>query len=100
MHDNRQLLTMKYAFNLEWNELPEELREAKIQEYILAGDKRDCEECDGVGEIPMAMERGDIKASKPCGNCSGTGRVNPDPDDLHQQEEAEEDIRIHFPIYF
>ena len=100
MHDRRQLLTMKYAFNLEWNELPEELREAKIREYILAGDKRDCEECDGVGEIPTAMERGDIKASKSCSHCNGTGRVNPDPDDLHQQEEAEESIRIHFPIYF
>jgi hypothetical protein len=34
---------MKYAFNLEWSELPEDLREAKIREYILAGDKRDCE---------------------------------------------------------
>lgn len=100
MHDTSQLLTMKYAFNLQWSELPEELREAKIREYILAGNKRDCECCDGVGEIATAMERGDIKDSRPCFHCRGTGRVDPDPDDVHQQEEAEEDIRIHFPIYF
>lgn len=91
---------MKYQFNLEWDELPEEFKEEKIRQYILAGEKRDCEECDGVGETPTAMERGDIKDSKQCKHCGGSGRVNPDPDDLHQQEEAEEYIRTHFPIYF
>ena len=30
---------MDYSFNLEWNELPEELREAKISEYIECSDE-------------------------------------------------------------
>jgi len=81
---------MTYAFNLEWYELPEELREEKIRQYILAGDKRDCWECDGTGET----------GGKCCKACTGSGQVDPDPDDLHEQEEAEEDIKAHFPIYF
>ncbi len=81
---------MKYAFNLDWDELPEELREEKIREYILSGDKRACWECDGTGEIKNQC----------CKVCQGTGQVDPDPDDLHEQEEAEEDIKAHFPIYF
>ena len=35
-----------------------------------------------------------------CKTCDGEGKVDPDPDDLHQQEEAEEYIKAHFPIYF
>ena len=81
---------MTYAFNLEWDELPKELREEKIHQYILAGDKRDCWECDGTGEA----------GGKYCKACNGSGQVDPDPDDLHEQEEAEEDIKAHFPIYF
>ncbi|HRZ95216.1 MAG TPA: hypothetical protein P5262_01470 [Candidatus Moranbacteria bacterium] len=81
---------MTYAFNLEWDELPEELREEKIRQYILSGDKRDCWECDGTGET----------GGKCCKACNGSGQVDPDPDDLHEQEEAEEDIKAHFPIYF
>ena len=81
---------MTYAFNLEWDELPEELREEKIRRYILSGDKRDCWECDGTGEIE----------GKCCKACGGKGQVYPDPDDLNEQEEAEEDIQAHFPIYF
>ncbi|MFA5232106.1 MAG: hypothetical protein WC410_00260 [Candidatus Paceibacterota bacterium] len=81
---------MKYQFNLEWEELPEEFREEKIREYILAGDKRDCEDCDGSEKLE----------DHNCRICNGTGKVDPDPDDLHQQEEAEDDIRAHFPIYF
>ena len=81
---------MKYAFNLDWDELPEELREEKIREYILSGDKRPCWECDGAGE----------SEDRCCKTCQGTGQVDPDPDDLHEQEEAEEDIKAHFPIYF
>lgn len=81
---------MTYAFNLEWNELPEELREEKIREYILVNDKRDCWECDVTGKIQ----------DNRCQACGGKGWVYPDPDDLHEQEEAEEDIKVHFPIYF
>ncbi|MFA5961974.1 MAG: hypothetical protein WC848_04800 [Parcubacteria group bacterium] len=77
---------MKYAFNLEWNELPEELREEKIRQFILDGEKRLCDECDGENIY--------------CKICKGLGQVDPDPDNLHEQEEAEEYIRIHFPIYF
>ncbi len=77
---------MKYAFNLEWNELPEELREEKIRQFILDGEKRLCDECDGENIY--------------CKTCKGLGQVDPDPDNLHEQEEAEEYIRIHFPIYF
>lgn len=81
---------MKYQFNLKWEELPAEFREEKIREYILAGDKRDCGDCDGSGKLE----------DHDCRICNGTGKVDPDPDDLHQQEEAEDDIRVHFPIYF
>jgi RecJ-like exonuclease len=81
---------MKYQFNLGWEELPEEFREEKIREYILAGDKRDCGNCDGLGKLE----------NHDCRICGGTGKVDPDPDDIHQQDEAEEDIRVHFPIYF
>ncbi len=77
---------MKYAFKLEWDELPEELREEKICRYIIDGEKRLCEECDGENIY--------------CKKCKGLGQVDPDPDDLHEQEEAEQDIKAHFPIYF
>lgn len=77
---------MKYAFKLEWDELPEELREEKIHRYIIDGEKRRCEECDGENIY--------------CKKCKGLGQVDSDPDDLHEQEEAEEDIKAHFPIYF
>lgn len=77
---------MKYAFNLEWNEFPKKLREKKIRQYILDGEKRQCEECDGESIY--------------CKKCRGLGQVDPDPDNLYEQEEAEEDIRAHFPIYF
>jgi len=77
---------MKYAFKLEWDELPEELREEKIRRYIIDGEKRQCEECDGENIY--------------CKKCKGLGQVDPDSDDLHEQEEAEEDIKAHFPIYF
>lgn len=91
---------MKYKFNLAWGELPEELREAKIREYILGMDKCDCEECDGTGVISITTELTSTEVKKPCTYCKGTGLVNPDPDDLHWQEEAEQDIRFYFPICF
>lgn len=77
---------MNYLFNLEWDELPEELREEKISQYILDGGKRQCDKCEGE----------DIY----CKVCKGLGQVDPDPDDVHEQEEAEECIKAHFPIYF
>ena len=99
---------MKYQFNLEWDELPEELREEKIKEYILKETVRDCDDCDGEGKkdavIPAHQEAGKIvdesEASGDCPTCEGTGNVDPDPEDLHQQEKAEESIKAHFPIYF
>jgi RecJ-like exonuclease len=81
---------MKYGFNLEWNELPEELREEKIRQYIQAKGKTDCWECDGTGKIGNAC----------CKACEGFGKVYPDQDDLREQEEAEDFIKAHFPIYF
>lgn len=77
---------MRYAFNLEWNELPKKFREKKVRQYISDGEKRQCEECDGERIY--------------CKKCRGLGQVDPDPDNLYEQEEAEEDIRAHFPIYF
>lgn len=77
---------MKYTFRLEWDELPEELREEKIRQYIIDGEKRQCEKCDGENIY--------------CKACRGLGQVDPDPDNLYEQEEAEEDIKAHFPIYF
>ena len=99
---------MKYQFNLEWDELPEEFRNEKIQEYIEKGDKRECDNCEGEGKkdtiVPAHQEAGKIvdesEASGDCPACEGTGQVDPDPDDLHQQEEAEEHIKMRFPIYF
>lgn len=35
-----------------------------------------------------------------CGYCKFIGEVDPDPEDLHQREEAEDYIKAHFPIYF
>lgn len=94
----------KYQFLLEWDDLPEELREEKITAYIEKGEKRACEECDWTGSIsiPASQEAGEIKdeETQTCNHCSGSGEVDPDPEDLHQREEAEEDIKAHFPIYF
>lgn len=91
---------MDYAFNLEWDELPQDLKDEKVRQYILASDLRDCDACDGVGEIATSMDRGDIEETKECQRCEGSGQVEPDADDIHQQEEAEEIIRTHFPLYF
>lgn len=94
----------KYQFLLEWDDLPEELREEKITAYIEKGEKRACEECDGSGatSISASQEAGEIKdeETQTCNHCNGLGEVDPDPENLHQREEAEEDIRAHFPIYF
>lgn len=80
-----------YQFHLEWDELPEDFREVKITEYIEKSEEHlPCEQCDGQRECD----------GERCGHCKGTGEVTPDPDDLHQREEAEEYIRAHFPIYF
>jgi len=99
---------MKYQFNLEWDELPEDFKEQKIKEWIESGDSRDCEDCDGTGsiteKIPAHQEAGEVVDEQVkewgCKTCDGEGKVDPDPDDLHQQEEAEEYIKAHFPIYF
>lgn len=87
---------MDYRFNLEWDDLPEDLREQKILEYIEAGDKDDCEECDGDG----MLHYDDGQPDKVCTACNGSGRIAPDPDDLKRQRDAERDIASHFPIYF
>ena len=87
----------KYQFVLDWDDLPEDFREEKITEYIEKGEKRECEECNGVGTVPMEIAG---KEGVPCEVCKGAGEVDPDSDDLHQREEAEEDIKAHFPIYF
>lgn len=99
---------MKYQFNLEWDELPDDFKEQKIKEWIEASDRRDCEDCDGTGKqtstVAAHEEAGEIKDEQTnehdCETCGGTGQVDPDSDDLHQQEEAEEYIKAHFPIYF
>ena len=99
---------MKYQFNLEWDELPEDFKEQKIKEWIEGGDSRDCEDCNGTGNmtetIPAHQEAGvavDEQVKEwGCTACNGEGKVDPDSDDLHQQEEAEEYIKAHFPIYF
>lgn len=99
---------MRYRFNLEWDELPDNLKDEKVREYIEAGDPRDCENCDGTGKvtetIPAHQQAGEIADEQSrevnCETCGGSGEVEPDPEDEHQREEAEQDIRVHFPIYF
>lgn len=105
---------MKYKFNLEWDELPKAFRKEKITEYINNSDMRYCEKCDGEGthtiidspaEQAWSEERGtyikdEESHDEDCEQCKGQGQVDPDPEDDLQQEEAEEAISAHFPIYF
>ena len=86
---------MKYQFNLEWDELPEDFREAKITEYIEAVEPYECYECDGAGTVGESNTE-----PVECENCKGKGQVSTDSGNLHEREEALESIRCHFPIYF
>ena len=92
---------MTYQFNLEWQDLPEELREELIDKYLEAGDGYPCDHCDGTGEIKTEGEVNGIQTSltEQCSECEGKGMVK-DKDNLHHRDEAEMDIEARFPIYF
>jgi hypothetical protein len=64
---------MTYSFNLEWNELPEELQQAKIDGVIASWQAEDPTMFDVEGDWS---------------------------EDLHIRDEAEESIESHFPLYF
>lgn len=76
--------TMKYAnysFNLNWDELPEELQEQKIDEVIEHGFRNgEYARLDGTEDAAESDE--DAK------------------ENLHLRDEAEQFIKAHFPIYF
>lgn len=65
---------MKYQFNLEWDDLDEDLREQKITEYIENGYQN--------GEYDQTKDIADVV------------------DDLSNRKEAEHIISSYFPMYF
>lgn len=72
---------MKYAFNLQWDELPEELKEEKIDEVIAYNFEN--------GEYARLDETEDALES-----------AEDAKENLHLRDEAEQFIRNHFPMYF
>jgi len=68
---------MTYAFNLEWSELDEDLREAKIDEFIR-----------------INYENGDYRDKKE------DITLNECLKDEEIRKEAESCIEAHFPVYF
>lgn len=99
---------MKYSFELEWDELPEDLRREKIEAFIEDMGPQTCLECSGDGTIentiPARQEAGQIVDEQTetieCENCDGSGEVEPDINDDSLIEEAESMIKAHFPIQF
>ena len=69
---------MNYAFNLNWDDLDEELRKRLITAYITQNYEDDYRNEDGEHE----RELGDLL------------------EDEEVRREAEEGIQAHFPIYF
>jgi RecJ-like exonuclease len=94
---------MTKRFELHWNEIPENLREQKIDEF-LAEEYFACEECDGTGTIEVKPGPNDMaptdEGGKECPACKGEGAIAGDPENLYHRDEAEEIIQSHFPIYF
>ncbi len=88
---------MKYQFNLEWNDLNEELREELITKYLEGGEGYPCDNCDGEGAVKA---KGDtIITHLECIECKGKGKVI-DTENLHHRDEAQMDIEARFPMYF
>lgn len=76
---------MTYAFNLEWNELPEQLRDEKIDMYIESNMAEYKESL--LKDINTGEEQEDILETEVMDN------------ELIRVE-AEKYIAAHFPIYF
>lgn len=71
---------MTYAFNLEWDELPEDLRSEKIDEYIRANMAEYIDSSDEDADEFEHMEE------------AVANQTN--------RDDAENSIRARFPIYF
>ena len=71
---------MQFSFNLEWNELPEDFRESKIDEMIeydfTNGNLLDDDGCPLYPDLDSAL------------------------DSLTAREQASAYIECHFPVYF
>jgi len=71
---------MQFSFNLEWNELPEDFRESKIDEMIeynfTNGNLLDDDGCPLYPDLDSALESIDLRRS------------------------TESFIEVHFPMYF
>lgn len=68
--------TSNFSFNLDWDELPEDLREQKIDEYL----EKIYPDFFDTDEPPMTLEQFQ--------------------EEQDNRETAEEHIKVHFPIYF
>jgi len=66
---------MEYSFNLEWNELSEDLRERKIDEFVQKSYEEEHRDVT-VGEMDKILDNQEIR------------------------DEAEQRIETRFPIYF
>ena len=66
--------TRDFSFCLDWDELPEEIREEKIDEFMKSNYR------DNLG--------------------LGYGTLEDYLENLHEREEAEESIKARFPMYF
>lgn len=83
---------MSYAFNLDWYELPEELRERKIDEYLLA-------DLDGY-KLRIAEVRVDLDPALDLEQTLAEVSDDDVLEELHLREEAEQAIEARFPVYF